>query len=313
MDTREFQWVEKYRPEKVEELILPSEMKAQFAKFVADGDMPNLLLVGPRGMGKTAATLAMIKTIGVDYIKINASLERNMDTIRERIAQFCSSVSFSGGRKFVILDEADGLLGDPQRALKGFIEEFSHNAGFILTANHLNKIIVELQSRCAVVEFRIPNSEKPKLAMEFMKRMEVILEAEGVKYDRKALAAFIQKWFPDWRRILNELQRYAAGGAIDTGILAVLSDATIDELIGYLKKKEFSNLRKWIGENSDSGAQTLFRSFYDRASSQLTGPALAEVVLIIAKYGFQSAFAVDQEINAAAAFTEVMMAASWKE
>lgn len=313
MNTKEFTWVEKYRPTKVDDLILPADLKSQFKKFVVDRDFPNILLAGPRGMGKTSVALALMNELGSDYIKVNGSLERNIDTIRDRVAQFCSSVSFTDGRKYVILDEADGLNPLTQPALKAFIEEFSHNAGFILTANHLSKIIPELQSRCSVVEFKIPNAEKPTLAMTFMKRMASILDAEGVTYDKKALAAFIQKWFPDWRRMLNELQRYSTKGTVDTGVLASLSDSTVAELIGFMKKKEFSSVRKWVTENADVSSTELFKAFYEQSASQFTAAAVPEVVLILAKYGFQSAFAVDQEINTAAALVEIMLSVSWKD
>jgi DNA polymerase III delta prime subunit len=311
-NSNEFEWVQKYRPAKIEDIILPAEIKAQFLKFVADGDFQNLLLSGPRGMGKTTAALSLIAAVNGDFIKINGSLERNIDTIRDKVMQFVSTVSFTGGRKYVLIDEADGLNPITQPALKAFIEEFSHNACFILTCNHIGKIIPELQSRCTTIEYRIPSAEKPVLAMAFMKRLCEILDTEGVGYEKKALAALIQRQFPDWRKVLNDVQRYATKGTIDTGILANMSNESIDQLIGFLKKKDFTAVRKWVTEEAgESSAQAVFRTIYDRAP--FTPAALAEVVLIFAKYGFQSAFAVDQEINTAAALVEVMMVAAWKE
>lgn len=309
----EFVWAEKYRPTKVKDVILPASLKAEFLKFETDGDFPNLLLVGPKGMGKTSVAKALVTGIGADMYFINGSLQRNIDTIREQVAQFVSSVSFTSGRKYVMIDEADGLNVLTQPALKAFIEEFSHNAGFILTANNLSRVIVELQSRCSVVDFRIPAAEKPAIAMAFMKRLEEILTAEGVGFERKALAALIQKHFPDWRRVLNEAQRYATRGTIDSGVLATITDESMDQLVSYMKKKEFTGVRKWISENSDQSAQALFRAFYDKSASMFTSASIPEVVLILAKYGFQSTHAVDQEVNTAAALLEVLLTAQWKE
>jgi DNA polymerase III delta prime subunit len=310
--SNEFLWVEKYRPERVEDVILPAELKATFLKFQKDGDCPNLLLAGPKGMGKTSVAKALVRGIGSDLFFINGSLERNIDTVRERVAQFVSTVSFTGGRKFVMIDEADGLNVLTQPALKAFMEEFSHNAGFILTANHLPKVIPELQSRCSVIDFKIPTSEKAGMAMAFMKRVEEILTAEGVSFERKAIAALIQKWFPDWRRVLNELQRYSTKGAIDSGVLATLSDTSIDELTGYMKKNDFSSVRKWVAENADSSTQAVLRSFYDKMSGMFTSSSIPEIALVIGKYNFQAAFAIDHEINLSAALLEIMAGAQWK-
>lgn len=313
MDTKEFLFVEKYRPNRIEDCILPTDTKASFAKFVEQKNIPNLLLIGTPGIGKTTVAKAMIHELGSDCIVINGSLDRNMDMLRDRVAQFVSSVSFADGRKYVIIDEADGLSPLVQPALRAFMEEFSHNAGFILTANHVSKIVPALRSRCSEIDFQIKATDRPKMAMAFMKRAEGILTQEGIEYDKKALAALIQKYFPDWRRALNELQLYSSHGKIDTGILANLEEVTISELIGFLKRKEFSNVRKWIAENADQSSQTLFRKFYDQASDLFTPSSVPEVVLILAKYGYQSNFSVDQEINTAAAFVELMLSASWKE
>lgn len=314
MNTQEFLWVEKYRPTNVSDVILPAEMKATFEAFVKAKDFPNLLLAGPRGMGKTSVAKSLVREVGGESIVINGSLERNIDVIRERVLQFVSSVSMlNDGRKYVILDEADGLNALTQPALKAFIEEYSHNAGFILTANHISKVIPELQSRCSVIEFRIPSAEKPQLAMQFMKRLEEILKLEGVGYERKAIAALIQKWFPDWRRVLNEVQRYSSKGAIDSGVLATVSDESIKDLILHMKKKDFTAVRKWVAENTESSSQALFKAFYDQASQLFTPASVPEVAVTLAKYGFQSVFAVDQEVNVSAAMAEIMLVASWRE
>ena len=313
MNTLEFQWVEKFRPTTIEDTILPASTKAQFQKFVDDGDFPNLLLTGSAGIGKTTVAKAMIGQIGSDCMMVNCSKETGIATIRDRVSQFVSSVSFTDGRKFVILDEIDGLSPEAQKALKAFIEECSHNAGFIMTSNHIAKVIPPLQSRGAVVDFTIRKEDRAPMAMAFMKRVEVILGQEGVAFERKAVAGLIQKWFPDFRRVINELQRYASGGAIDSGVLAAISETSLDELIGFLKKKDFTATRKWVAENSDISATSLFHRFYDQSSSLFTPGTVPEVVLILAKYGYQSAFAVDQEVNTAAAFVEIMLSAAWKD
>lgn len=315
MNTDHFVWVEKFRPQKVSEVILPTDLKNLFVNMVQQGDFPSLLLAGPKGMGKTSIAKAMITELGADILIINASLERSIDVIRDRVAQFVSTISFTSeaSRKYVLLDEADGLTPDAQKSLKAFTEEFSHNAGFILTANHLAKIIPELQSRCSVVEFKIPSSEKPKIAMEFMKRLMFILGEEGVSFDKAVLASLIQKWFPDWRRILNEVQRYSTQhGAIDNGILANLSETSIDQLVELMKKKDFTGVRKWVAENSDTPGPVVFRAFYDRASSLFSPSSVPEMTIAFAKYGYQAVFSVDQEVNTAAALAEAMLIAEWK-
>jgi DNA polymerase III delta prime subunit len=313
MNTNEFVWVEKWRPTKVSEVILPADLKATFQKFAENGDFPNLILAGPRGMGKTSVAKALINEIGADMLFINGSKERNIDTIRDKVEQFVTTVSFTGGRKYVLIDEADGLNPITQPALKAFIEEVSHNAGFILTANHLNRIIPELQSRNAVVEFKIPSSEKPKLAMEFMKKLCQILDQEGVSYEKPVVAALIQKWFPDWRRVINQTQFYATKHkSIDNGILANISDASIDALVDLMKKKDFTGVRKWIAENSDTPGPVIFRAFYDKAGTLFTPASAPEMIISFAKYGFQATFAVDQEVNTAGALAEAMLVAEWK-
>lgn len=311
--SNQFVWVEKYRPSKVSDVILPSDLKSLFVNLEAKGDFPNLLLVGPKGMGKTSVAKALVAGVGADMYFVNGSLARNMDMLRDQVSQFVSTVSFTEGRKVVMIDEADGLNPLTQPALKAFIEEFSHNVVFILTANHLAKIIPELQSRCSVVEFKIPSSEKPKLAMEFMKRLMHILDQEGVRYEKAVLASLIQKWFPDWRRVLNEVQRYASQhGAIDNGILANLSETSIDQLVELMRKKDFTGVRKWVTENSDTPGPVIFRAFYDRAGNLFTPASVPEMVIAFAKYGFQSVFSVDQEVNTAAALAEAMLVAEWR-
>jgi DNA polymerase III delta prime subunit len=311
----EYLWTEKFRPNKIADVILPEDLKRVFQTYVDQKNVQNLLLTGNAGVGKTTVAKAMLKEIGSDYIVVNGSLDRNIDTLRNEITQFASSISFSDGRKYVILDEADHLNpNSTQPALRNFMEEFSNNCGFILTANYPNKIIEALQSRCSIIDFKIKKSDMAKLAVQFMKRVEVILEQESVEYDKKALAAVIQKWFPDWRRVLNELQRYSATGKIDSGILVNLESVSLDELIGYMKKKEYSNVRKWVAENSDTSQQAVFRKFYDAASEQLDPRFIPALVMTLAKYQYQAAFSVDPEINLSACLAEIMIEGSgmWK-
>jgi replication factor C small subunit len=313
--TTEFVWAQKYRPKRIDDVVLPTHIKNTFQKFADTGDVPNLLLVGPSGIGKTTVAKALLDQIGADVMVVNGSLDRNIDMLRDRVSQFVTTVSFTQGRKFVLIDEADGLSPTVQPALRAFIEDFSHNAGFVFTANHLSRIVPALQSRCSVVEFRIEKSEAPLLAREFMTRAMRILENEGVEYEKKPLAALIQRWFPDWRRVLMELQRYSASGKIDSGILVNLDEKAIGELIGFMKRKEFSNVRRWIGENSDVSSQVLFRRFYDNSVDLFVPQFVPTLVLILARYGFQATQAVDPEINTAACLAEVMLegSTSWKE
>lgn len=309
----EFLWVEKYRPHTIADTILPPSLKAVFQQFVDDENIPNLLLTGRAGVGKTTVARAMLDELGADYIVINGSMHGNIDTLRVDILNFASTVSFSGGRKYVILDEADYLNpNSTQPALRNFMEQYSKNCGFILTCNFKNKLIEPLQSRCSVVEFTIPKADKPKLAVAFFKRVVNILTKENVQFDQKAVAAVIEKHFPDWRRVLNELQRYSATGQIDVGILTNLQDDSFKALVGYLKNKEFSNVRKWVGENADIDVATFFRKFYDQSHDLMDSPSVAQLVLILSKYQYQSAFVVDQEINLAACLTEVMVECTFK-
>jgi DNA polymerase III delta prime subunit len=310
----EFLWVEKYRPKTVQDTILPAELKATFQQFVDQKNIPNLLLTGRAGIGKTTIAKAMLEEIGADYIVINGSMNGNIDTLRNEIANFASSISFTGGRKYVILDEADYLnANSTQPALRNFMEEFSNNCGFILTCNFKNRIIEPLHSRCSVVEFAIPNAEKPKMAALFFKRTCNILEKEGVAFDQKAVAEFIQLYFPDWRRCLNELQRYASTGKIDAGILANKNDENIDTLIGFMKEKKFTELRKWVAENTDIDSSILYRQLYDVLPKKLKSTqSLASAIIILAEYQYKEAFVANSEINRVAALVTLMAEADWK-
>lgn len=309
----EFLWVEKYRPHTIEDTILPPSLKAVFQQFVKDENIPNLLLTGRAGVGKTTVARAMLDQLGADYIIINGSMHGNIDTLRTDILNFASTVSFSGGRKYVILDEADYLNpNSTQPALRNFMEQYSKNCGFILTCNFKNKLIDPLISRCSVVEFAVAKSDKPKLAAAFYRRCMDILKKENVEAIPQAVAGVIEKHFPDWRRVLNELQHYGATGKIDAGILTNLQEDSFNLLVGYLKNKEFSNVRKWVGENSDTDTATFFRKFYDHAHELMDSPSVAQLVLILAKYQYQTAFVADQEINLAACLTEIMVECTFK-
>ena len=303
----EILWVEKYRPQTISDAILPFELKQTFQQFVDNQNCPNLLLSGSAGCGKTTVAKAMLEELGCTYMMINGSEESGIDVLRNKIKNFASTVSMDGNRKYVILDEADYLNPQStQPALRGFIEEFSKNCGFILTCNFKNRIIEPLHSRCSSIEFRIPNEEKPQLAMDFMNRLEVILNNEQIYYDKKVVASLIQKFFPDWRRVLNELQRYSASGKIDAGILVNLSEDSIKELLVFLKGKEFTNVRRWIVNNLDNDPVRIFRRVYDSLYDNLDGSTIPHAVVILAEYQYKSAFVSDQEINLLACMTELM-------
>lgn len=310
----DFLWVEKYRPRTIADTVLPESLKSVFQRFVDEGSVPNMLLTGRAGVGKTTVARALLEQLGADYIVINSSMHGNIDTLRTDILNFASTVSFSGGRKYVILDEADYLNpNSTQPALRNFMEQYSKNCGFILTCNFKNKLIEPLWSRCSVVEFSIPKEEKPKLAVQFYRRVVDILTRERVEFEPKAVAGLIEKHFPDWRRCLNELQRYAATGKIDVGMLSNLQDDSVKQLCGYLKEKHFTSVRKWVGENSDIDVPVFFRKLYDTAFETMDSPSsVAQLVLILAKYQYQAAFVVDQEINLAACMTEIMIECSFK-
>ena len=306
-------WVEKYRPVTIDDCILPSELKQTFQQFVDNQEIPNLLLTGTAGVGKTTVAKAMLEQIGCTYMMINGSEESGIDTLRTKIKNFASTVSMDGKRKYVILDEADYLNPQStQPALRGFIEEFSRNCGFILTCNFRNRIIEPLHSRCSTVEFRIPNEEKPKLAMSFMKRVKHILETENVNSNEKVVADLINKFFPDWRRCLNELQRYSATGSIDAGILVNLSDTSIKELVSFIKDKDFKSCREWVVHNLDNDPHRIYRRIYDSLSGNVPDSAIPHCVLILGDYSYKSAFVADQEINLLACLTEMMTSVQFK-
>jgi DNA polymerase III delta prime subunit len=310
---QDFLWVEKYRPKTVEDTILPADLKATFQQFVEQKNVPNLILTGGPGVGKTTIAKAMLEELGCTYIVINGSMNGNIDTLRNEIKNFASTVSFSGGRKYVILDEADYLNPQStQPALRNFMEEFSANCGFILTCNFLNRIIAPLHSRCSVVHFKINSSDKPKLAGRFMKRMTGILEKENVEFEEKVVAELIMKHFPDWRRVLNELQRYSATGKIDTGILANISSDNFKSLVERLKAKDFTGMRKWVAENLDNEPSVLFKRIFDNSNECLKSDSVPRMVLLLADYQYKSAFVVDQEINFVAFLTEVMVDCEFK-
>lgn len=309
----EFLWVEKFRPKTINDCVLPDEIKATFNQFVTNGQIPNLLLAGGAGVGKTTVARAMLDQIGADYIIINGSMNGNIDTLRNDIQQFASSVSLAGGRKYVILDEADYLnANSTQPALRNFMEEYSRNCGFILTCNFKNRIIEPLHSRCSVVEFKIAKSDLAKLAGQFFKRVVGILDGEGVQYDKAVVAEVVKKHIPDWRRVLNELQRYSATGKIDSGIFADHTGDNYAGLIALLKAKNFKEMRAWVGENSDTDSNTLFRNFYDNAYKYAKPQSIPELVMLISKYQYQDAFVVDKEINLAAFLTEAMVSVSFE-
>ena len=310
----EFLWVEKYRPKTVEDTILPADLKTTFKTFVEKGNIPNLLLTGSAGVGKTTIAKAMLEEIGADYIVINGSDEgRLIDTLRTKIKNFASSMSLAGGRKYVILDEADYLNAETvQPALRNFMEEYSANCGFILTCNFVKKIIDPLHSRCSVVEFKMPKKDMPKLASQFFKRVEKILELENVEYDPKVVAELITKHFPDNRRILNEFQRYSVTGRIDSGILVNASSENFKSLMEALRNKEFSVVRKWVGQNVDGDTAPFFRKLYESVYEYAAPSSIPQVVVTLADYQYKAAFAADQEINTMALLTELMVDTEWK-
>ena len=303
----DFLWVEKYRPHKIEDCVLPANLKDTFQKFVDDKNIPNLLLSGGAGVGKTTVARAMLDELKADSIIINGSMNGNIDTLRHDIRNFAGTVSFMEGRKYVILDEADYLnANSTQPALRNFMEEFSNNCGFILTCNFKNRVIPPLHSRCAVIEFKITGKDKQTLAGQFLERACGILELEQVQFDKKVVAEVLMKYFPDWRRVLNELQRYSAIGAIDTGILSHVADVDTKELLGYLRDKDFKSMRSWVALNSDIDSSVLYRKLYDSMNEFLDKNYFPQFILTLGDYQYKSAFVVDQEINTVAFLTQVM-------
>jgi len=310
--TEEFLYVEKYRPSRIADCVLPQSLRDTFSQLVRTGELPNMIFSGGPGIGKTTVARALCNELDLDYLIINGSEEGNIDTLRGRIKQFASTVSLQGGYKVVILDEADYLNPQStQPALRAFIEEFSKNCRFILTCNFKNRIIEPLHSRCSVYEFAIPNNEKPKIAAGFFKRLTQILETEGVEYDEKTLATLVEKYFPDWRRVLNECQRYSVSGRIDAGILVNLGDENVKNLMSYLKDKDFSKMRRWVAENIDTEPAVIFRKIYDSMADYLKPESIPQVVLILAQYQYWNSFVSDHELNVVACMTEIMVTAEW--
>jgi DNA polymerase III delta prime subunit len=315
MSRDEFLWVAKYAPKTIKDCVLPESTKKTFQDFLNRGEIPNMLLAGPPGIGKTTVAKALCNELGVDFYVINGSDEgRFLDTVRNNAKNFASTVSLSSTarHKVIIIDEADKTTNDVQLLLRAFTEEFSNNCRFIFTCNYKNKIIEPLHSRCAVVEFALKGKEKTILAGSFFKRLQNILDAEGVQYDPKVLAELINKHFPDWRRVLNECQRYSVSGTIDSGILATFSDVAVNELIKNLKEKNFPEVRKWVVSNLDNDTTVLLRRIYDTLYDTLENNSIPAAILVLAKYQYQSAFVADQEINMLACLTEIMVECEWK-
>jgi len=305
--SNEYLWVEKYRPQTIDDTILPKKLKQTFQKIVEGGELPNMLFTGTAGLGKTTVAKALCNLLNCDYILINGSEEGNIDTLRTKIKQFASSVSLSGDYKVVILDEADYLNPQStQPALRGFIEEFSNNCRFILTCNFKNRIIEPLHSRCGVYEFNTSKKDMVELCQSFMVRCQTILIKEDIKYDDKVLAELIMKFAPDWRRVLNELQRYSVNGVIDSGVLNIVSDKNYNELFSYLKNKDFKKMRSWVVSNIDTDAAAIFRAIYDRMSEKVAPQSIPQLVLILGDYQYKNAFVADHELNVVACLTEVM-------
>lgn len=313
MDIREqeFLWVEKYRPRTLEDCILPADQKKIFQEMLSKGEIQNMLLCGGAGMGKTTIARALCEELQTDYIVINGSEESGIDVLRTKIKQFASTVSFSGKAKVVILDEADYLNpNSTQPALRAFMEEFSSNCRFIFTCNFKNRIIPPLHSRTTVIEFKLPKSEKPKIAGAFFKRVCEILKHENIDFDQKVAAKVIEKHFPDYRRILNEMQRYSSSGKIDEGILVNMGEVNMQELIASLKDKDWKKMRTWVVNNIDNDPQTLFRKFYDTFCDSVV--QVPQLILLLADYQYKSAFCADQEINLVACLTEIMASVEFK-
>ena len=311
----EFIWVEKYRPKTIEECILPQRTKKTFQDFVNKGEIPNMLLSGPPGIGKTTVAKALCHQLGADFYVINGSDEgRFLDTVRNNAKNFASTVSLTSDskHKVIIIDEADNTTSDVQLLLRASIEEFSGNCRFIFTCNYKNKIIEPLHSRCSVVDFSVSKKDKPTIAAQFFQRLNTILEEEKIDADKKVVAELINKHFPDWRRVLNECQRYSVGGKIDSGILATFSEVKTNELVTNLKKKNFSEVRKWCVNNLDNDPTVLLRHVYDNLFTTLVSSSIPAAVLIIAKYQYQVAFVADQEINLLACLTEIMVECEFK-
>jgi len=309
-----FLWVEKYRPQKIDECVLPESLKQTFREYVSKGQLPTFLFCGTAGVGKTTIAKALCNEVGADFIMINGSDEgRSIDTLRTTIKNFASTVSLTDAKKVVIVDEADYMNAESvQPALRNFIEQFSGNCSFIFTCNFKNRIIEPLHSRCAVIEFKIESKDKQEIAATFFKRAAQILKQENIEFDPKVVSELIIKHFPDYRRILNELQRYSVSGKIDSGILVNLQEVTLKTLMTFLKERDYTNMRKWVAENIDNDANAMYRMIFDQANQYITKDTIPAVVLIVGKYQYQHAFAADAEINLVCCLTEIMMEADWK-
>jgi DNA polymerase III delta prime subunit len=305
-------WTEKYRPKKIADCILPERLKTPFQEYVTQNNIPNLLLAGGAGVGKTTVAKAMCEEIGCDYLVINGSDESGIDTFRVKIKNFASSMSLAGGRKVIIIDEADYLNpNSTQPALRNAIEEFAGNCSFIFTCNFKNRIIDPLHSRCAVIDFALKNNEKAQMATQFFKRIQSVLRSEKVDYEDKVVVELVKKHFPDFRRVINELQRYSQFGKIDSGILAHIVEVSIGDIIKYIKDKDFGAIRKWVASN-DVDATTFFRKIYDNLYDVLKPQSIPQAVIILADYQYKQAFVVDQEINTVACLTELMVGCEFK-
>ena len=309
----DFLWVEEYRPKTIDDCILPASLKTLFQSFIEKGEISNMLFSGTPGVGKTTVAKALCEQMNCDWIMINGSEEGGIDVLRNKIKNFASTVSLSGGKKVVILDEADYLNPQStQPALRGFVEEFHKNCRFILTCNFKNRIIEPLHSRFSNIEFRINNKDKPKLASQLMDRAVYILKEQKIEYEDKALVGLITKHFPDFRKLINELQRYSVSGAIDAGVLVNISDENLKSLTGHLKAKEFGDMRKWVVNNLDNDPVKIFRKIYDSLNTTLQPETIPHAILIIADYQYKSAFVADQEINLVACLTELMSQVKFK-
>ena len=310
----QFLWVEKYRPQKIDDCILPDSLKKTFKDYVAQGELPHFLLCGTAGVGKTTIAKALCNEIGAEYVILNGSdTGGHIDTLRTTIKGFATSVSLTDAKKVIILDEADYLQANStQPALRNYMEEFSANCRFIFTANYKNRIIEPIHSRCAVIEFKIDSKEKQEIAASFFKRATAILKQEGVEFDPKVVAELVTKHFPDYRRILNELQRYSVSGKIDSGILVNMSQESFKGLIKLMKDKDFGEVRKWVAKNSDAETTALFRELYDNASTNMDPNSIPAMILILADYQYKAAFVADHELNIMAALTEIMAQCKFK-
>jgi DNA polymerase III delta prime subunit len=309
----EYLWVEKYRPQTINDCILTKELKETFKQFISSGELPNFLFAGGPGIGKTTVAKALCNEVGAEYLLINGSEESGIDTLRTKIKSFASTISLTDSKKVVILDEADYLNpNSTQPALRAFIEEFSNNCRFIFTCNYKNRIIEPLHSRCSVVDFKIENKDKQEIAAAFFKRLTHILDTENIQYDPKPIVELVTKHLPDWRRVINELQRYSVTGKIDSGILLNLTEESFKQLIKNLKDKNFTEVRKWVAKNGDSDSINIFRQLYDTASTNLEAGSIPQLVLILSDYQYKAAFVADHELNMMAALTEIMAQCKFK-